>query len=94
MKRVGLSDGGYKRSAQHFPVKISLNFVTLSRSILRAAPSLGGGDPGGEEREQVVDGVGGERQRDRRHLARLLVPAVRFSLNKLYKSGITYCILN
>ena len=49
-------------------------------------PGGAGGDPGGEEREQVVDGVRGERQRDRRHLARLLVPAVRFALNKLYKS--------
>ena len=52
-------------------------------------PGGAGGDPGGEEREQVVDGVRGERQRDRRHLARLLVPAVRFALNKLCK-----CILN
>ena len=50
-------------------------------------PGGAGGDPGGEEREQVVDGVRGERQRDRRHLARLLVPAVRFALKKLYKLG-------
>ena len=55
-------------------------------------PGGAGGDPGGEEREQVVDGVRGERQRDRRHLARLLVPAVRFAINKLYKLGRHYTL--
>ena len=55
-------------------------------------PGGAGGDPGGEEREQVVDGVGGERQRDRRHLTRLLVPAVRFAINKLYKLGRHYTL--
>ena len=55
-------------------------------------PGGAGGDPSGEEREQLVDGVGGERQRDRRHLARLLVPAVRLAFNKLYKSGRHYTL--
>ena len=30
-------------------------------------PGGAGGDPCGKEGDEVVDGVGGERQRDRRH---------------------------
>ena len=68
------------------------DIINIVEAEVSDLPGGAGGDPSGEEREQLVDGVGGERQRDRRHLARLLVPAVRLAFNKLYKSGRHYTL--
>ena len=52
-------------------------------------PGCAGGDSCGEEGEKVVDGVRGERQRDRRHqTAFTVVPEINIALLVKVSSGV------